>query len=327
MESITKNRQSPSTLRAMAARAYGPERVPDGDDWVQELGHGWFNVAYRARLRDGYQAVLKIAPPPEVEVMTYERGAMANELAALALIREHTTVPVPTVDHADTARDLCGSDWFAMGYVDADNFRIIRDTLSPHEQDDYHAAVAAANRSLNAVTGPAFGPLRGPGVATWREAFLIMVEDVLRDGERRSVDLGWDYARVRSVIVEHAACLDAVTEPRFVEWDLWDSNVLVRDGRIVCVIDHERAFFGDPLIEAGFVATQLPAFGDPTAFLRGYGKTGLTPAERDRRRLYCLHLVLTTVIEPAYRGHTDTRQYDWARARLTETMALFGISR
>jgi hypothetical protein len=43
-----------------------------------------------------------------------------------------------------------------------------------------------------------------------------------------------------------------------------------------------------------------------------------------RRRLYCLHLALIMVIETVYRGHTDTRQYDWARARLTEIMALLG---
>jgi hypothetical protein len=52
MESITKNRQPAGTLRAMVARAYGPGQVPAaGEDWVSELGHGWFNVAYLVRLR------------------------------------------------------------------------------------------------------------------------------------------------------------------------------------------------------------------------------------------------------------------------------------
>ena len=87
MESITKNRQSAATLRTMVARAYGAEQVPaEAEDWVGELGHGWFNVAYRIRLRDGPGWSLKIAPPPDVEVMTYERGAMRIELASLALI-------------------------------------------------------------------------------------------------------------------------------------------------------------------------------------------------------------------------------------------------
>src|SRR4030095_4409199 len=139
----------------------------------------------------------------------------------------------------------------------------------------YDEALGAATRELNSIRGTAFGPLVGPGVPTWRELFTRMLGDVLSAGDRRDVDLGWDYDVIRAVIAEHADCLDAVTEPRFVEWDLWDSNVLIRDGKIAGIIDHERAYYGDPLIEAGFVATQLPAFGDPAAFLRGYGKSEL----------------------------------------------------
>ncbi|GAA4950569.1 hypothetical protein [Actinoplanes utahensis] len=48
MESLTKNRQAPGTLRAMIERAYGPGETLDS---AEELGHGWFNVAYRIRLR------------------------------------------------------------------------------------------------------------------------------------------------------------------------------------------------------------------------------------------------------------------------------------
>jgi aminoglycoside phosphotransferase (APT) family kinase protein len=325
MESITKNRQPAETLRAMVARAYGPGQVPaDGQDWCAELGHGWFNVAYRIRLRDGAQVVLKIAPPPAIEVMTYERGAMATELAALALIREHTTVPVPAVDFADRSRELCDADYFFMPFVDADNFGIVRDSLPPGQGEAYQEALGAVTRELNSIAGAAFGPLGRPGVHSWRELFTGMLEDVLRDGERRAVELGWDYDVVRAVAAEHADSLDEVTEPRFVEWDLWDSNVMVRDGRIVCIIDHERAYYGDPLIEAGFVATELPAFGDATAFLRGYGRPELTAGELRRRRLYSLHLCLIMVIETVYRGHTDSGQYDWARERLTEVMTLLG---
>jgi aminoglycoside phosphotransferase (APT) family kinase protein len=327
MESITKNRQSQETVRTMIERAYGTDQVPIGDGWLDELGHGWFNVAYRIRLRDGSEVVLKIAPPPHVAVMSYEKGAMATELAALALIREQTAVPVPAVDYADRSQELCDADYFFMPFVDADNFGIVRDTLTAAEGDGYDEALGAATRELNSIRGTAFGPLNGPGMQTWRELFTGMIADVLSDGERRDVDLGWDYNTIRAVIAEHADCLDAVTEPRFVEWDLWDSNVMIRDGRIVCIIDHERAYYGDPIIEAGFVATQLPAFGDSTAFLRGYGKTELTASEQQRRRLNCLHLVLIMIIETVYRGHTDTRQYDWARERLTETMGLFGRSR
>jgi aminoglycoside phosphotransferase (APT) family kinase protein len=327
MESITKNRQSLPALRAMISRAYGVSRVPLGDDWVTELSHGWFNVAYRIRLRDGAQVVLKIAPPAEVEVLTYERGAMATELAAIRMIHEHTTVPVPAVHFADCSRELCDADYFFMEFVDASNFGIVKEQLPAAERDRYNEALGAVTRELNSITGSGFGPLAGPFVASWRAWFTSMVEDVLRDGERRSVDLGWDYADVRKVFAEHAPTLDEVTEPAFVEWDLWESNVMIRDGRIACVIDHERAFYGDPLIEAGFTAFEAPVFGSSTAFMRGYGRPELSPSERIRRRLYTMYLIAIMIIETRYRGHTDDDQYDWARARLDEFMALFGRTR
>ncbi|HWS33094.1 MAG TPA: phosphotransferase, partial [Actinoplanes sp.] len=162
------------------------------------------------------------------------------------------------------------------------------------------------------------------GDPTWRAAFTRMAGAVLADGERRSVDLGIGYDEVRAVIAAHADSLDEVTEPRLVEWDMWAGNILVRDGAVAAVIDHERAFYGDPLIEHGFTALELPEFGDASAFVRGYGWSPATPAELTRRRLYNLHLTLIMTVETTFRGHTDPAQYEWSRARLHESLALFG---
>jgi aminoglycoside phosphotransferase (APT) family kinase protein len=326
VESVTKNRQPVPVLRAMAARAYGADLVPAGDHWVAELGYGFFNVVYRMLLQDGRQVVLKIAPPSRVEVLTYERDAMAVELTALRLIRERTSVPVPDIDFADQSRDLCDAGYFFMPYVDAGNLAIARADLTVADVERYHEALGALNRELNSIRGPGFGPLAEPGGASWRVVFTGMAEDVLRDGERRSVDLGWDYDLIREVVASDAGSLDEVTEPAFVEWDLWDGNVMIRDDAIVSIIDHERAFYGDPLIEAGFAAAQLPAFGNPAAFLRGYGRGELTEAEQVRRRLYSLHLALVMTIETVYREHADPGQYYWSRGRLAELMSMFGRS-
>jgi aminoglycoside phosphotransferase (APT) family kinase protein len=323
VESITKNRQTPDTLRAMVARAYGPAQIVEDDgDWVEELGHGWFNVAYRIRLRDGRLVVLKIAPPPDVEVMTYERGAMATELAALRLIGEQTSVPVPNVDFADRSHELCDADYFFMPFIDAENFGILREEgkLDKAELTSYREALGRTNRQLNEIRGNWFGALEGPGEATWRACFLGKLEDVLGDGERLEVDLGHGYDVVREAISARADALDEVVEPRFVEWDLFPLNAMVRDGEIVAIIDHERAFYGDPLIEAGFVGIDLPeVFGGPAAFMRGYGHGELTENERRRRWLYTLYLALIMVIETKFR-QTSIEQYDECRERLGALM-------
>jgi fructosamine-3-kinase len=118
-----------------------------------------------------------------------------------------------------------------------------------------------------------------------------------------------------------------VTVPRFCEWDLWGSNVMVHDDRITGIIDHERAFWGDPIMEAGFLAAGSVSAGDPSGFLAGYGRGPLTPDELDRRRLYNLHLFLIMVIETFYRGHTTTEQLDKARRALNGAMADLGHGR
>ncbi|WP_045741742.1 phosphotransferase family protein [Actinoplanes rectilineatus] len=316
MESITKNRQSPATLRAMVTRAYGPGLAPATDQgWWSELGHGWFNVAYRLDLTDGRRVVLKIAPPAGVEVLSHERGAMRTELAALELIRERTTVPVPPVDFADLSHELCDADWFVMPFIEADNLSLLERT--PAETQAYDEAIGAVNRELNGIRGGWFGDLAGPGEPTWRACFTRKLAELLADGERRDVDLGLPYARVRALTAARFDSLDEVSEPRFVETDLWSGNVLVADGKIVCVIDHERAFYGDPLIEHGLVGVDLPAeFGDPAAYMRGYGQPPLTAVQRDRRWLYSVYLLVAMVVETRYRGHTTTDQYDWARSQL-----------
>ena len=325
MESITKYRQSPQTLRRMIERAYGPELVPSGDDIATELGHGWFNVAYLLRLADGRPVVLKIAPPPGIEVMTYERDMLGGEVAAIRRIEADTSVPVPHVDHHDPSCEIVAAPWFVMTYVPGMNFGEVGEAWPHGRQQAVWHQIGAANAELNTIVGDSFGRFGVPGVATWREAFTGILEDVLADGERRDVDLGWSYAEVRRAIADHEACLDAVTEPRFCEWDLWGSNVMVDEDRITGIIDHERAFWGDPVMEAGFLASAgTGSSGDGSGFLHGYGRGPLTADELDRRRLYNLHLFLIMVIETVYRGHTTTEQLDMARPALDGAMADLG---
>ncbi|WNM24407.1 phosphotransferase family protein [Demequina capsici] len=322
MESITKNRQPPRVLRQIIERAYGPDQVPDGDDFAVELGDGYFNIAYVLTLRSGRRVVLKIAPPAHVTVLTCERGIMRNEVAALALIADLTDVPVPAVEHVDVTHELVDADWFVMPLIEGATLAALTDSaaLTESAAAGLRRDLGALNRELNGIVGDRFGPLHMPGFGTWREAFASMMEGILRDGERAGVDLGVPYEAIRGELAAHLDVLDEVTEPRFVEWDLWPGNVMVLDGRIVALIDHERALYGDPLIEAGFTGVDLPDFGDPSDFMRGYGLEELTPAEQTRRRLYSAYVLVLMIVETAYRRYPDDGQYHWARGLLSGLM-------
>lgn len=325
MESVTKNRQSPETLRTMIERAFGPQQVPDGEGFATELTYGFFNALYRIRLADGKEVVLKIAPPAGVPVLTHEHDMMRNEIAAMDLVRRASAVPVPEVLHADLSREVCDADYFFMEHVDATCFGIAADAgqLPAHVVDAGFEHLGSLNRDLNAIVGTHFGPVRGPGFGTWREAATTMFRTVLADGVRAAVDLGWDPEVVLKAFEDRADVLDDVTGPRLVEVDLWAKNSMMRDGRIVAIIDHERAMFGDPLMEAGLTGLDLPSFPDPEPFMRGFGLVELDHSQRTRRHLYTLWLAVTMLVETTYRQQSP-EQYRWACEQLDIAMGLLG---
>lgn len=327
MESHTKNRQPDSVLRALITRAFGPDQVPHGDGFAQEITEGWFNVAYRIRLRDGQQVVLKIAPPADVPVLSREVGMMRSELEAMRLVSERTAAPVPKILHADLTHEVVDADLFFMEFIDADNFGFSADAglLDAEVVAAGNRELGALNHEINSVIGDHFGPLTGKGFPTWREAFTAMIEDVLADGRRAGVDLGWSDEEILAVLERHAASLDEVVVPRLVEVDLWAKNSMIQDGRIVAILDHERALWGDPLMEAGLTGLDLPAFGDPTDFMEGFGLERLTEAETIRRRLYSLHLALVMVVETKYRG-TEKELYGFGREQLDMLMTKLGAA-
>lgn len=323
MESLTKNRQPIDVIRNMISKAYGEEKVPHGDDFVFEMTEGWFNVAYRISLRDGRRVVLKIAPPADVKVLTREIGMMRAELEAIRLIQEKTNVPVPRVDFIDLSKDIIDADYFFMEFIDAENFGLAAAAgkLSEEVVSAGNRQLGALNKEINSVTGEHFGPLLGDGYSTWRECFNQLIEDTLQDGAAVGIDLGWRPEEIREVLALHAKSLDEVTTPQLVELDLWAKNSMIRDGVIVAVLDHERAIYGDPLIEAGLTGLDLPFFGDPKDFMEGFGLSNLTDNQSTRRRLYSLYLAVIMIVESKYRGHTDSRLYDFGRQQLDLLMS------
>ena len=319
MESRTKNRKTREQIGSMAARAFGGLGLAAGAEAVRELTEGWFNVAYDVRLGDGRQVVLKIAPPKGAEVMTYERNIMATEVSSMRLVRANPAIPVPEIHFFDDRRDLCDSDYFFMEKLTGDNLAHVKSSLPPEIRAKIEARTGEIVREINAFTGTYFGypGERDLRSEDWRSAFVRIVDSVLEDGGAKGAECGHSHDEIRAVIAKHAPALEAVTTPRLVHWDAWDSNFFVKDGEVTGLLDFERALWADPLMEAQF----RPLFGEGSAnILRGYGKTTFTPEEEQRCHLYTLHLALVMNTECAYRDYDTDFVYKLSRGLLGVTM-------
>lgn len=305
MESKTKNRKTRQQIEAMVGRAFDGIPLADGDDAIQELKDGWFNAAYMLRLADGKEVVLKIAPPQDAEVMTYEQNLMTTEVESMRLVAQNPNIPVPKIYYFDTTKELCDSDYFFMEKVAGDNLEHVYNTLSVEMKAQIDQQIGGIIREINQFTGSYFGYDGNPALRgnQWRETFIKIMDSILEDGIRKNTDYyGLKIDDIRAAIQKHAPALDEITTPRLCHWDAWNPNIFVRDGKVVGVIDFERALWADPLIEAQF---RMLAFGGGTELLKGYGKTSFTHAEEQRCQLYTLHLGLLMKTECYYR-HYET---------------------
>jgi aminoglycoside phosphotransferase (APT) family kinase protein len=300
--SATKAPVSREAIESIVDDAFGQGSVIAD---IVELAEGYFNIIYAITLDDGRSVVLKVAPPPEIPVMTYERNIMAAEVAALDTVATHTSVPTPQVLWSDRSHKHLPRDLFVMERCDGTTLDKLRPTLSPEQQDHLDTGVAGFLGQMNAMSGTHFG-LQAPDAQrfnTWRDAFTALVDDVLRDADRAQVALPVSARAVAALIETSSDALDAVEQPSFVHWDLWDGNVVVdpRALEITGVLDFERSLWGDPVMEVQF-ATKL---GDQ-AFLRAYGEEIAThESARRRRHLYDLYLGLVMIVESTYRRYRN----------------------
>ncbi|GIP21175.1 aminoglycoside phosphotransferase [Paenibacillus sp. J22TS3] len=275
---------------------------------VTELADGWANTAYCIVLSDGTPLVLKVAPAKDKPLMRCEQNNMRTEVEALRLVAKSANVPVPRVLSYDPSCSLVPCEYFIMEYIQGTPLNKIKASLSEEELAAVQEEIGVYNKRINTIQGETFGLLGRPerGRMTWKEVFHSMIEGVLADGEEIGVVFPESYGEIRRQMLRHFDALDEVKVPYLVHWDLWEGNVFIQDGKVSGIIDFERAFWGDPLIEFFF-----GRFGASPAFERGYGRSITTEGEQRRRLLYNLYLDLILVIECEFRKYTDQKHIAW----------------
>ncbi|MFD1539649.1 phosphotransferase family protein [Nonomuraea guangzhouensis] len=318
MDSRTKRRLSPTELDDLARRALGA-----GVTESTELTDGYANAVWRLSLDDGREVVLKLSPPPELDQLSYERNLLRMEAAAYELAAT-TGVPMATLLGAGFDDPVLGGDYLLLGALDGVSWNDVK----PDGEAGLRRELGRLLARFNAVTGEVFGyPHAAITGGTWREAYLAMVGALLADTERYPTPLPLPAAEIGALLAAAAPVLDEVTTPHLVHFDVWAGNVfldLTGTPRIQAIIDHERAFWGDPLAE--FVTPTI--FGElreDDPLLAGYREVTpveLTPAARTRLDLYRAYLYLILLVENGPRQYPEA---EYARIRDLATTSLMDV--
>lgn len=319
MQSLTKSTVAAESLHEIARLHFNrPLRR------IEELKDGLFNAAYALELDDGLRAVIKIAPPESVRLLRYEKDIVRAEVDVMRLVRAQANITAPEIYAYDPSRRLLPSEYFIMACLPGTPFNKLRESLPAEVQADIFRQAGQILRRMNDLSGPHFGLWSQPDYQrpTWREAFGLLMDALLQDGEAIAAQLPRSYATLRSELPKFYDALDEVTTPRLIHWDLWDGNIFVDErGQITGLIDFERALWADPLMEANFVFHV-----NERAFFEGYGRDPFDlPGSPIRRTLYNVYLYLIMIIECYYRRYETDGQEKWAREQLEGELQKLGM--
>ncbi|MCX4763637.1 aminoglycoside phosphotransferase family protein [Streptomyces sp. NBC_01275] len=319
-------------MRSLIKRVLSPAAVEKrllestGVGWrvERELTDGWFNAAYLVVASDGSSAVVKISPAADASVLRYERGILDTEAMFYRRVTEWGGVPTPELLHVEP-------DFLLVSTLEGDPWSRVAERLPDGARGMLLREIGGVVARLHALTSDEgrFGcpaPQAGLSSRDWRTAFTAMVEAILEDAERWESPLGVTRAEVLGFLEAGANALDEVRRPSLVHFDLWPGNIFIATGspsggdapRLVGIIDHERAFWGDPVAE--LVSLEICGdIGPGSDFLSGYidggGRLEFTPATLGRLALYRLYFCLILVVECGPRGYT-AEHLAWCRAKL-----------
>lgn len=293
--SITKNHQSPETLYALAAAAFPDKRVHT----ITELTEGMFNAAYHIDFMDDSASILKISAASEEGLLSNEINLMQAEVNAMELLRGHGVPFVPAVQYSDFSRTRCSGTFFFMEVMPGRSLSSCKHELSEETISTVMREVGQFQRLTTDFHRTRFG-LAGDKrqFDSLYDLVHYMFSNVLGDAARGGVDLGFKRCVLRTRLGRDRACFDEVKIPSLVHLDMWDGNIFVHEGHLSGVIDWERALWGDPFMDDRFrTQSQHPAF------LKSYGKTSFTPAEKRRLLWYDVFLYVTMLTECHYRQY------------------------
>ena len=314
MESKTKVKLTHGDIQQLVTFAFGDSPLLS----VREMTDGWFNTAYHITFgKWNEEAVLKIGPPAEADILTYEKNILRAEVEIMKLVTSDPESPVPRILFDDFSRSQLPYDYYFMDFINGTTWDKLRDSLTAEQNNLIEYQLGQITARINAFEHEAFGYYAfGWEFENWADAFRWMCRLLFADARRYQIPLALSEGEFFDKLQEQRSIFAEVTRPQLVHWDLWAGNIFITfDGarpEIAGIVDFERALWGDPLMES--YPGRLVGIPD---YIVGYGQDILaTQAQRLRRIFYNIYLDLIMIIEDGPRQFDDKSSVRWAHERL-----------
>ncbi|MCR5031481.1 MAG: phosphotransferase, partial [Lachnospiraceae bacterium] len=174
VKSSTKYQATEEEIRALfEAKGFG--RVVR----IEPLGDGEFNAAFQVTCENGKSYALKIAPPADARVLTYEKNMMDSEVFWYRQMQEHTDIRCPGIYAADFSRKILKSNCFIMEMMQGEP--LWKCEFTPEEAKKVQEEKIGMLAKIHGIKNDGYGYRQRGLWDSWYEALRHMAGDLVED--------------------------------------------------------------------------------------------------------------------------------------------------
>ena len=313
VNSSSKYHQSQEVIKNMTERALG-RRVDKF--YAKELGGGMCNAVYRVEA-DGVKMALKIGSAPSVALMRHEKNNIISEANMLKTLQEKIDIPAPKLVYLDASCQLCDAPYFFMNFIEGEPLFTMADRPNEDSTAKIKKQVGIICRKISSIKADTFGiPFM---LETYRDNnfdfVFTLFQMLLHDARDKQVEVpSISHEELLYMIEKERHVLNEADAPCYVHTDTWDGNLLVKDGRLMGLVDYAAVLYGDPLMNHDFHDFD----GLRKDFLEGYGKIKFTHNGLIRISIYKIWQRIGMIVERGFRDYEDENQYAWVLGEFTK---------
>ena len=263
---------------------------------------------------NGNRVVLKIAPKDESKMITADRNILWWEAKMLKLM-ESINFPSPRLLYYDDSRDLCKSPYIFMSFIEGKNYLDVKEKISDEERKKIEYQLGILSKKICSIKEDTFF-LPGQPNKKFKDnyEFVMNLFDLLiKDAKSKKMYLGKNsYEKIADIIVSNKESLNSVSNLCLTHTDIWDGNVLVKDGNVSGIVDFSDLYFCDELMTFYFHTIDGIT---SDSYLNGYGNKKLNHDEKVRIEIYRMYVILKMIVDCELKQYG---RFDWMYENLDE---------
>lgn len=251
--------------------------------------------------------VLKISTKQQDKLLSFEKNTIWWESKMLKLM-ELKNIPAPRLYKYDDSCEVCDSAYILMSYIEGQTFEVCKKNLTEKEINDIEYKIGQICSNICEIKGTDFYLPSMPKnkYNTNFEFILNLFNMLLEDAKTKKINIGLlNYNEIIELITKYEEVLNNINNLCLVHSDIWDGNIIIKDGKISGIVDFADIYFCDELMTFYFHTIKPET---SKKFLEGFGKEKLTFEENVRISIYRLLVLLKMHIESNYKHFENN---DW----------------